>query len=573
MKIMKFSSKKAKIFFAAFILIFSLTCCHNYYKATKPRAGSISQKASVVDSLYKQGRYFILRSGNQAYYIDDIVLSEDGHTIQCTLDTLPRVHQLYLTKGRRGKMQYKVRAPDDLNVLNEVHFYIAPESNLTAGHYTLQIDQVQKIEIIEKDKTRTTISHVLGGLAIGIGVTAVIGIIAVASYTPPPVPSGSISCSPQVYTVGNNKSELNGTLCSGAIYASLKRTDYLPVNNMKINSGELNLILRGEKNEELMMKDFQLIKVTHNSGQKILVDKNGDALAYEHPVIPEHAFIGAGKDVVNDITAPDEKYYSFTNEAENGSSHVVLDFKKPAGASSGRLIIRGKNSGWAYYVFNEFKKLYGENYHSLIQKKDNENPVKVLQCEIDQSLPLLVSVKDGKDWKLVDYFFTPGNAAARDMIMQLNLDDFKNEDHIQIKLQTVYMFWDVDYVAMDFSNYQAVSVSYIMPSKFYKSGNISQPFKFSKDDTSYMHINGNEQLHLAFNVNDNDRGKESTYFLAGNGYYHDNTVFKEKARLTELRKCSGKGGFDKFSRRKFEEVLAGPIHQQNDSKKDFEILK
>ncbi|MEO8415248.1 MAG: hypothetical protein ABI472_16435 [Ginsengibacter sp.] len=286
--------------------------------------------------------------------------------------------------------------------------------------------------------------------------------------------------------------------------------------------------------------------------------KKGQVLAYENPVAPEHAFIGAGKDVVSDINAPDEKYYSFTNEAETGSSNVVLDFKKPPGASSGKLIIRGKNSEWAYYVFSEFKKLYGNHYQSLILKKDKANPAKVLQCEIDQSLPLLVSVKDGKDWKLIDYFFTPGNAAARDMIMQLNLTDFKNEDHVQIKLQTAYMFWNVDYTAMDFSNDQPASVSYIMPSEFFKSENISQQVQFSKADASYMHIYGSEQLHLAFNVNDNADGTENTYFLAGNGYYHDNTTFKEKPQLTELRKCSGKGGFDRFSRRKFEEGWLGP---------------
>ena len=88
-------------------------------------------------------------------------------------------------------------------------------------------------------------------------------------------------------------------MCSGAIYASLKRIDYLPVNRFEKNSDKLNLILTGEKNEELMMKDLKLIQVTHDTGQKILIDKNGYALAYENPVTPEHAFIGAGKDVVN----------------------------------------------------------------------------------------------------------------------------------------------------------------------------------------------------------------------------------------------------------------------------------
>ena len=237
------------------------------------------------------------------------------------------------------------------------------------------------------------------------------------------------------------------------------------------------------------------------------------------------------------------------------------------------MIVRGKNSNWAYYVFNEFKKLYGNYYQSFLQKKDKENSSRVLQCEINQSLPLLVSVKNGKSWKMVDYFFTPGNAASRDMIMQLDLNDFKNKDHIQIKLQTVYKFWDIDYAAMDFSSDQPVSVSYIMPTEFYKSGNISQSVQFSNNDTSCLTIRGDEQLHLSFNVSNNAKGTDNTYFLQGGGYYHDNTVFKGKPRLTELRKCTGKGAFDKFSRRKFEESLAAFNYQQDDPKNDFKIFK
>ena len=347
----------------------------------------------------------------------------------------------------------------------------------------------------------------------------------------------------------------------------------MPVNKIDPNTDKVNLIVRGEKNEELMLKNFQLMQVTHDAQQKILVDKNGQVLAYRNPIAPEHAFIGQGIDVVNDINAPDEKYYSFTNKSDDGGSSVVLDFTKPLDATSGKLIVRGKNSNWAFYVFSEFKKLYGNYYQSFLLKKDKENSSRVLQCEINQSLPLMVSVNDGKGWKVVDYFFTPGNAASRDMIMQLDLNNFKNQDHVQIKLQTVYRFWDIDYAAMDFSNDLPVSVSYIMPTEFYKSGNISQPVQFSKNDTSCLRVLGDEQLNITFKVSNSPDGTENTYFLEGGGYYHDNTVFSGKPQLTELRKCTGKGAFDKFSRRKFEEALAVLNHQTNDPKKDFKILE
>ena len=159
------------------------------------------------------------------------------------------------------------------------------------------------------------------------------------------------------------------------------------------------------------------------------------------------------------------------------------------------------------------------------------------------------------------------------MIMKIDLNDYKNKDHIQIKLQTAYRFWDIDYTAMDFSNDRPVSVSYMTLTQFYKSGNVSKPVQFSQNHTSYLHIRGDEQLHITFKVIDNAEGTENAYFLKGDGYYHDNTIFKGNPQLTELRKCSGKGAFDRFSRRKFEEVLIASNHQQNEDQKDFKILK
>ena len=396
-------------------------CFHHFYKAVEPKIPTESAKESVIDSLKSNNRYFILRSGNRAFSMQDISIDSDKTTLLCTLDDLPDSHVMYLTYDRYGKKIYKPRT--DLSVLNEVHIFTPTDPSASLGRYRLQLSNISKIAIIEKNKGKTTFNFVWSGIGTAVGVAALVGVISVATYKPVPTTPylSTVTCSPLVYTVGNNEAELNGTLCSGAIYASLERTDYLPVKEIEKNSNELNFILHGGRNEELMLKDFQLMQVTHKHGERILVDKNGDVIAYKNPVVPEHAFIGAGKDVVNDLTAADGKYYSFNNEAEGGSSNVVLDFKKPVGSPAGKLIIRGKNSQWAYYVFNEFKKLYGSHYQSLLQKKDKQKPASVLQCEIDQNLPLLVSVKDGEDWKLLDYFFTPGNASSRDMIMHLDL--------------------------------------------------------------------------------------------------------------------------------------------------------
>jgi hypothetical protein len=81
-------------------------------------------------------------------------------------------HRLHLMNGRHGKLKYDTRVSHDLHVLNEVHFYIMPDANITPGPNNLNLNSIQKIEIIEKDKKRTTNSTVVGVLVGLAGVSA-----------------------------------------------------------------------------------------------------------------------------------------------------------------------------------------------------------------------------------------------------------------------------------------------------------------------------------------------------------------------------------------------------------------
>ena len=63
--------------FAVLLSIVLLNACHNFYKAVPASADNASQKAASVDSLKLQNRYFVLRNGSQAYYMNKIVLSSD----------------------------------------------------------------------------------------------------------------------------------------------------------------------------------------------------------------------------------------------------------------------------------------------------------------------------------------------------------------------------------------------------------------------------------------------------------------------------------------------------------------
>ena len=176
---MKASLKQFKNVFAGFFIITALSCCHNFYKATKANTTAVAQTSASISQLKQQNRFFILRSGTKAYYMKTLSLSDDQKTLSTTLDSLPPDHKLYLKYGRKGKMLYKKNT--DEAVLTEVHLFISKDSTLQTGNYSLALDKVQKIEVVEKDKQRTTGSYIIGAIGYTIGAIAVAAIILAAT--------------------------------------------------------------------------------------------------------------------------------------------------------------------------------------------------------------------------------------------------------------------------------------------------------------------------------------------------------------------------------------------------------
>ncbi len=162
------------------VLQFLLMSCANYYKAISIPLKSNVEKAAKIDSLKKANRTFILRNGNNAFLMTNLVLDTEQNKISCTLETLLSYNKLHLTNARKERMRYKKNIPADISVLNEVHVFIAPDSTAVAvsDKYKFSLDNVRRIEVIAKDKQRTSVSYILGGL----GITAAILLIAAAIF-------------------------------------------------------------------------------------------------------------------------------------------------------------------------------------------------------------------------------------------------------------------------------------------------------------------------------------------------------------------------------------------------------
>ena len=158
---------------AVIIISLLMSSCSHYYKAISVPLKDNVEKAAKIDSLKQAGRTLVLRNGDEAFLITNAVSNVEENKIQCKLEILPLENKLHLTKGRKEKMKYKKSSEGeagDENVLREAHIYIEADTNAAIGQYNIALTKISQIEVIEKDKQRTTGSYVLGAV---IGVTAI----------------------------------------------------------------------------------------------------------------------------------------------------------------------------------------------------------------------------------------------------------------------------------------------------------------------------------------------------------------------------------------------------------------
>jgi hypothetical protein len=134
-----------------------------------------------------KNRYFILRNGSKAFAMKDISISNDRKNLQCNLETVSFDHTLHLNRNGKSKLTYNRpgKTEDESPVLDEVHLYISPDSNIVAGPYTLALAQVKKTEVLEDDKLKTKQNHRVGtvvGISVAVGGVALI-LALVAAYS------------------------------------------------------------------------------------------------------------------------------------------------------------------------------------------------------------------------------------------------------------------------------------------------------------------------------------------------------------------------------------------------------
>ena len=520
-------------------------CFKNYFKvSSKPVSDSVT-----LTALKNSDKYFIIHLSNGFYALKNI--SANGSKIEGDLQRLPPERKRFIYAGDGSFNTYKSKYKKLL--FSEIHLYAENVTAIDTNHISIPLKSVSKIDIFEKDTGKTIGSYVLGSLGVYFGIGLILLIIV------------AISCNcPQVYTFDGNQYNFKSGVFSGAIYSSLEKTDYLPLEGLQSTNGKYIFKLANNQKEEQFINQVQLVNVEHSNATNVLIDRQGEPHTYANDLTVGKAE-NASKEAAEAIKYKDGSAYMFNeqNDSKSAFGSIILNFDRKAIGDDEKLIIHAKNTLWSGYIFDEFASMFGNKYQNWISKQDNADRKSLEKWQQQQALPLMVYVETDKGWTFADYFPFTGNTAGRDMIMKLHLP--LNKQNVRVKIECAYRFWELDYAAMDFSADEPVKINYLNPS-IAATVNKSKIAEVLAIDNSYAALKEDEAVKVEFDKIAETKDRLHSLFLSTTGYYHSKKEYAGKAQTATLYQFRKKGAFNEFSKMKYKyarEALAKGINFQS----------
>ena len=531
--------RKVVVYTMIGLVLFQTTSCH-YFKINQKRAEALPTLLEIGE-IHK---YFIIHQEDQVYALENITVDSTFLNGELVLPTEP-IHYYLGRKFRYTK--------EERPILHEVHIYMTKEASpLEAGSATIPLQDLRELRIIEKDTGKTIASYIL--VTLGGAAAAFALLLVIVALT-------KSSC-PYVYVYDGEGFVFQGETFGGAIAPNLERDDYMPLPFARSQDGFYHLRINNELKERQYLDLAELLLVHHLPEEQVLLDRNGQPHLLRQPVPPLIAESFSATDVQASLRNHDRDVYFF-NEENADDSGLFLTFARPAGITKGKLVLTAKNTLWFDYIFGEFLAKFGGAYPEWMDRQakipSDQRQANVIRSEF----PLSIYLERDGDWQLVDHLSTVGPLANRDFVVPVDLSDL-TADTFRIKIETGFMFWEMDRVAIDFSENPELSVSSIAPAQ--AIGTYGQDWREAllvADGTYMAQERTGEVTELLFGVPEPPAGQVQSTFLHTRGYYELVRDFTGLPQVDALNRFKEEGHFSEFSRERYrqfharEEVLVG----------------
>lgn len=520
------------------MILFLGICGCSYYKVKKT---PLDEPAGVeIQKLNPEDRYVILHTGNQMVHLNQVTVDDDRKELRGVLTSLSSEHT---QPTPQHKKTYRYNNGKK-NPLNEVHFYTTESLDLTLGkEVSVPFSVLDSVSVNNPNTGRSLLNVAVTAVAVMAVAVAVVALT-------------KESC-PFIYVKDGEEFVFKGELYPGAITPNIQRDDYIPLSRL-VPSGEDYVIKVSNELKEIQYTDLlQLIILEHPEDVTVLLDQSGEVHSFSEIEVPKKAFSDRFSVELSSLLQQDMKSFLFDSEVEtkDGSRSLTMEFTRPAGAKQAKLFLTAKNSFWLDYTFGKFNQKFG-SYYNTFQKQQLKIPgEESIQWALDQNIPLSVFIKMKGEWKLVERINTVGPLAYRDLVVPIDLKDVQ-EEKVILKLETGFMFWEIERAGIDFSENIPMKQVVLEPSFAVDEKGKDVTDLLRKTDRKYLVQPevGNEVI-VSFKYRPDNPTGSATAFLKNRGYYTYIRDYKGIPKFAELQSFKKSGRFSQYSEEQYKKFV------------------
>lgn len=509
------------------------SCNHYMFKELR---NDPTEQSKKIDRSIRKSYFFIVHAGDSAWQLKNVSATEDK--IEGTVTKMhPKVKD-YMELAYQGSK--KVFAKGDDPYVNQIHIFV---DEFDPDTETVSIDKEDILNIDLMYVNECTRALAIVAISLGTLLVALTVLIILAC-----------NC-PHTYVFDGNQYNYNNTLFTGATSAKLERDDYKVMPDYAPESSEYNFFVRNDESEHQFTNLLELLVIHHDQNIEVSMDQSGRVYGIANPIQPTSVTDNSGNDLTQAIAYNDDNGHKFDNESTDEFNSVVATFDKPTDVSNAKLVLKAKNNAWGGLVYHEFSKMFGKYYKLWVKKNQKKSPEEIQEKMKRAGIPFIVSVKKDGAWVDVETIHLIGDVNYNSLVVPID-PALLTDEKIEVRFTSGFLFWDMDYVNIDFTPETALNVQRIQPSSALGTDNRNDLEALLNDDNAYMkHYNAGDSTSIQFAGIQNVPNQTRTIYLHSKGYYEPLNEYKGKMQRDELTKLDVDGGLSIFSRQLYEEFL------------------
>ncbi|HSI77878.1 MAG TPA: hypothetical protein VK957_18410 [Lunatimonas sp.] len=538
-------------------LILLTNSCYYYQPVTQ----SVPSYATEANVEKLENRTIILRTSQGFFLLTDFSLNQQEEKLHATLAKVPAENTIYLSDYMQ---RYRYR-PADKEVLEEIHIYTDLGNMGDFGDRVgISISDIKSIEVVERDRERSTTTTILAVAGITVGVFALIIVIALLTKS---------SC-PFISVYDGEKYVLQGETFGGAIIPALAREDFLPLPGISINK-DLKLMISNELKERQYTDMADLMVVTHNPDEKIVIDPTGNLFKSNTFHKPTHARLNHDLDMLFPLTEVDNVSCTFNDVNHDPINELYVKFDNPESKYPQGLLLSLKNNYWLEYVIAEFYSAFGDRYSKFVAKQQKGSGEEILEWMNKQEMMLTVEVKTENGWEEVQKIKTIGPLMNREVLIPLENIAIYDEE-LEVRLRTGFMFWELDKITLtELAPISAENMETIKPISALdeKDQDVLSPI-LEKDGIYMEQLEVGNRAYLTYQFDNYNPEQNYSTFLHTKGYYEPIREFTGKADRKFLTQFRKDGMLPTFSLQRYLEISQSQyLTEQSSNTKPLRSIK